>query len=175
MSTRTAELIMALGLLVFSLGLMWNVHADGLNTGWVDGRGPGAGVWPFWLSLGMALTCVWTLVRWFRGTTPESRSLSPYIDPDSIALVVVSFVSLTVMLILVNIVGTYIAVALFLGFYMRVVGKHSWKIVSGFMIGGPVFIYFLFEWQLAKYLPKGWPIFEDGFLWLDNYRWEYLM
>ena len=24
-----------------------------------------------------------------------------------------------------------------------------------------IFIYFLFEWQLTKYLPKGWPVFED--------------
>ena len=34
---------------------------------------------------------------------------------------------------------------------------------------------FLFEWQLAKYLPKGLPVFEDAFLWIDNFRWEYLM
>ena len=66
MSTRTAELLAGIGLLVFSLVLMWTVYTDGLTIGWVDGRGPGAGVWPFWLSLGMALTSVWTVVRWFR-------------------------------------------------------------------------------------------------------------
>ena len=175
MSTRTAELIMALGLLVFSLSLMWSVYTDGLNIGWVEGRGPGAGVWPFWLSLGMALTCVWTLVRWLQGTTKESRNEGPYIDPESLGLVATSFIALTVMLFLVNIVGTYIAISLFLGFYMRVLGRHSWRIVTAFMIGGPIFIYFLFEWQLAKYLPKGLPIFEEGFLWLDNFRWQYLM
>ena len=34
---------------------------------------------------------------------------------------------------------------------------------------------FCSSWQLAKYLPKGLPVFEDAFLWIDNYRWEYLM
>ena len=34
-------------------------------------------------------------------------------------------------------------------------------------------VYLLFEVALTKYLPKGWPIFEEGFLWLDNFRWEY--
>ena len=58
MSTRTAELLASIALLVFSLGLMWTVHADGLKIGWVPERGPGSGVWPFWLSLGMALTSV---------------------------------------------------------------------------------------------------------------------
>ena len=95
MSTRTAELLAGIGLLVFSLALMWSVYADGLTIGWVDGRGPGAGVWPFWLSLGMALTSVWTLVRWARRTTPESRDESPYIDSDPLALVATSFIALT--------------------------------------------------------------------------------
>lgn len=175
MSIRIAEFWMGIALLVGSLGLMWSIHSDGLSIEWIDGRGPGAGVWPFWLSAGMALASVWTLIRWFRTQTPESRDLSHYVDPESFGLVAISFLSLTAMLVLVGIVGTYISIALFLGFYMRFVGKHSWKIVWSFVIGGPLFIYFLFEWQLSKYLPKGWPMFEEGFLWIDNYRWEYLM
>lgn len=175
MSTRTAEFLMGVGMLVFSLGLMWSVYADGLALGWIEGRGPGAGVWPFWLSLGMALASAWTLVRWFQGKTPESRNTGPYIDPEALALVVISFVALTAMIFLVQIVGTYISIALFLGFYMRVVGKHSWGLTLAMCFGAVLFIYFLFEWQLTKYLPKGWPIFEDAFLWIDNFRWQYLM
>ena len=87
----------------------------------------------------------------------------------------ISFVAMTGIVCLVAIVGTYIAIALFLGFYMRVIGKHSWRMTLVTVIGAVIFIYFLFEWQLTKYLPKGLPIFEDGFLWIDNFRWEYLM
>ena len=87
MSTRNAELIMAFGMLVFSLGLMWNIHNDGLVIGWMEERGPGSGLWPFWLSLGMALCSVWTMVRWFNGTTAESRDESPYMDPESLSLI----------------------------------------------------------------------------------------
>lgn len=175
MTTRTAEFVMAMAMLVFSLGLMWSVYADDLTIGWVEGRGPGAGMWPFWLSLGMALVSLWTLIRWFQGATPESQNEAPYIDPDSFVLVATSFAALTVMLVLVGIVGTYIAIALFLGFYMRVLGGHSWRLTISMSFGMVVFIYFLFEWQLTKYLPKGWKVFEDGFLWIDNFRWEYLM
>ena len=73
MSTRTAELLMGFCTLALSLGLMWNVYSDGLNIGWVEGRGPGAGVWPFWLALGMAGASVWTLVRWVRGARRPRR------------------------------------------------------------------------------------------------------
>lgn len=175
MSTRSAELLMGIGMFVFSLSLMWSVWSDGLNIGWVPERGPGAGVWPFWLSFGMALASLWTLVRWFKQATPESRNEDPYIYPHSLGLVLISFIALTLMIFLVNIVGTYIAIFLFLGFYMRVLGKHSWRTTLLMCFGAVFFIYFLFEWQLTKYLPKGLPIFEDGFLWLDNFRWKYLM
>ena len=88
---------------------------------------------------------------------------------------VLSFVLLTAMVFLVKYIGTYLSVALFLGAYMRLIGRHSWTLTLSMMAGSIIFIYFLFEWQLAKYLPKGLPVFEDAFLWIDNFRWEYLM
>lgn len=173
MTVRTAELLMGIATLLVSLGLMWNVYSDGLRIGWVEGRGPGAGMWPFWLSLGMALASLATLVRWYQGKTPESRSLEPYIARETLFLVVVSAFALLVLLILMNIIGTYLALMLFMLFYVRFLGQHSWGMTTGFVIGTPIFVYLLFEVALTKYLPKGWPIFEEGFLWLDNFRWQY--
>ena len=73
---------MAVGMLLFSLFLMWSVWADGLNIGWVEGRGPGAGVWPFWLSFGMAATSLWTLVKICKRNEPKLLS-SPLMYPIS--------------------------------------------------------------------------------------------
>jgi len=174
MTVRTAELIMAIATLLISLGLMFNIYGSDLTIGWVEGRGPGSGMWPFWLSLGMALASLATLIRWFRGATPESRSTEPYIDKDTIFLVVVSGLSVLALIILMNIIGTYLSLMAFMYFFVRVLGKHSWKTTIGFVIGTPIFVYLLFEVALTKYLPKGWPIFEDGFLWIDNYRYMLL-
>jgi len=171
MSTRIAELLVAVGMLLLSLALMLNVLSGDLVIGWIPGRGPGAGMWPFWLSLGMVLATAWTILRWFRGTTPESRNDDPYIDPQHMWLVAVSFIALTAMIVLVYIVGTYLAVGLFMAFYLKAVGRHPWGITTAFAVGTPLFIYFLFEWQLTKYLPKGLPPFEEAFLYLDNYRY----
>lgn len=173
MTVRTAELLMAIATLAMSLGFMANVYFDGLRIGWVDGRGPGAGVWPFWLSAGMALAALATLVRWFQGATPESRSTEPYISPDTIFLVGVSAASITALLFLMSIIGTYLSLILFMYLYVRVLGRHGWSMTIGMMIGTPVFVYLLFEVALTKYLPKGLPMFEEGFLWLDNFRYEW--
>lgn len=173
MTVRTAELVMAIVTLLLSLGLMLNVYFDNLNIGWVEGRGPGAGMWPFWLSVGMALASTMTLVRWFMGATPESRSTDPYIAKETIFLVLISIASLLALLVLMLVVGTYLALMVFMFFYVRVLGKHTWKMTTGFVIGTPIFIYLLFEVALTKYLPKGLPIFEEGFLWIDNFRYEW--
>lgn len=173
MTVRTAELLMGIVTFLVSIGLMWNVYSDGLRIGWVEGRGPGAGMWPFWLSFGMALASVATIVRWFQGKTPESRSLEPYIAPETMFLVVVSALSILVLLILMNFIGTYLSLMVFMLFYVRFLGKHSWGMTTAFVIGTPIFVYLLFEVALTKYLPKGLPMFEEGFLWIDNFRWEY--
>lgn len=173
MTVRTAELLMAIATLLASLGLMANVYFDGLNIGWVEGRGPGAGMWPFWLSGGMALASLATLVRWFTGATPESRSTEDYISPDTLFIVGISAAALLALLISITYLGTYISLMLFMLVYVRFLGGHTWGMTAAMVIGTPIFVYLLFEVALTKYLPKGLPIFEEGFLWIDNFRYEW--
>ena len=173
MTVRTAELLMAIATLLASLGLMANIYFDGLNIGWVEGRGPGSGVWPFWLSAGMALASLATLVRWFLGVTPESRSTKDYISPDTLFIVGISAAALLALLISITYLGTYISLMLFMLFYVRFLGGHSWGMTAAMVFGTPIFVYLLFEVALTKYLPKGLPIFEEGFLWIDNFRYEW--
>ncbi|MEM6466818.1 MAG: tripartite tricarboxylate transporter TctB family protein, partial [Pseudomonadota bacterium] len=109
----------------------------------------------------------------FQGKTPESRSTEAYIAPETMFLVVVSVVALTLMLVLMTIIGTYLTLMLFMLFYVRFLGKHSWRMTTSLVIGTPIFVYLLFEVALTKYLPKGWPVFEEAFLVIDNLRYEY--
>jgi len=173
MTVRTAELLMAIATLVASLGLMLNIYIDGLVIGWIDGRGPGSGMWPFWLSCGMVLASLATLVRWYLRITPESRSDAPYIASETLGLVVISALSILAFLILMGIIGVYLTLMLFMLFYIRFLGKHTWGMTMAFVIGAPIFCYLLFEVALTKYLPKGLPFFEEGFLVIDNLRYEY--
>jgi len=172
MTVRTAELLMAIATFLASIGLMLNIYLDGLNIGWVAGRGPGAGMWPFWLSLGMALAALTTLVRWYVQATPESRSHDLFINPGSMPLVLISAVALLGLLILFELVGTYFAVMVFMFLYIRVIGGHGWPTTIGMVLGTPIFIYLLFEVALTKYLPKGLPFFEELFLVVDNLRYS---
>jgi len=153
MTVRTAELLMAIFLALCSIGLM--VKAAELPIGWVKKSGPGSGAWPFWLSAGMLLCCLWTIVRWFRGITPESRNTNIFVSRTALYVVGVTVTSLVVLLILSHTVGMYFGLLLFMAFYLRVMGGHSYTLSISLAILVPVIVFLFFEWALNIPIPKG--------------------
>ena len=152
MTVRTAELVMAIVTILVSASIMWK--STELSIGWVPDRGPGSGVWPFYLSAGMLLASIATLVRWFLKATPESRSNEVYISRTALYVVGVSVGAILFLLIATHFIGIYIALFLFLLFYLRFVGRHAWRVTLPLIVGVPVFIFCLFEWALTIPLPK---------------------
>ncbi|MEO3430415.1 tripartite tricarboxylate transporter TctB family protein [Pelagibius sp. CAU 1746] len=153
MTVRTAEILVAVILAIMSAGIMWK--STELNIGWVPKSGPGGGAWPFWLATGMLLCCLWTIFRWFRRVTPQSRSEEPFISIDALAVVAPVAVGLVLLLLATHLVGMYIAVFLFMIAFVRFLGRHSWTMTMSLAIGAPVVMFCLFEWALSTPLPKG--------------------
>ncbi len=156
---RKAELAMALVLAVFSAYLMYKSHE--LPVGWVPDEGPGGGAFPFWLSAGMLACSLWVAVRWWRRASPPARSEEPYLDRRALRLFLATGGALTVMIGLIHVVGVYGSVPLFLVFFMRVLGRHSWLATGAMALATPVAAFLFFEWLLRITLPKGYtePLF----------------
>ena len=150
---RRAELVMGLVMGVFSLYLMWK--SAELPIGWIAGEGPGGGAWPFWLATGMLLCCIAIVVRWYRRITPESRSEAVYMDRRTLKLFLLNAGALTVLIGLFHIVGAYFSIPIFLVFYLRFLGGHSWSLTGAFAALTPVLTFLFFEIALQKTLPKG--------------------
>ncbi|MCH8155915.1 MAG: tripartite tricarboxylate transporter TctB family protein [Proteobacteria bacterium] len=150
---RVAEFVMALVMALFSLYLMWK--STELPIGWIPDEGPGGGAFPFWLSLGMLLCCLWMIVRWVTRKSPPSRSTEAYMTPQTLKWFLLVAGSLTVMIGLIHIIGVYGAVPLFLIFYIRFLGRHSWVITGALAVFTPIAAFFFFEIALKKTLPKG--------------------
>lgn len=159
MTVRTVELLVAIVLALLSIGLM--VKSTELNIGWVRGLGPGSGAWPFWLSAGMLICSLWTIVRWYRGVTPESRSSELFVTARGMRIIVPTLLGLLGLLIGTHIIGVYFSIALFMIFFVRIMGRHSWITTTGLLVGMPVVMFMFFEWALKVPLPKGYsePLF----------------
>lgn len=153
MSVRTAELLMAIMMGSFSIYLMFK--SAELPIGWIEDEGPGGGAWPFWLSSIMLLSCFGILFNWFRKRGPIASSNKVYIESRVLLDVAAVTGSLIVTVGLFSFIGIYGALPLFLIFYLRFLGKHTWKLTSTLAILIPVVIFYFFEITLKIILPKG--------------------
>src|SRR5690606_28224352 len=117
--------------------------------------GPGGGAWPFWLAAGMLGTCVWTIVRWIRRVTPQSRSREVFMTADTLAIVGPVVVGLVLLMAGTHLIGMYFSVFFFMIGFVRFLGRHSWTTTIALAIAAPVVMFCLFEWALTTTLPKG--------------------
>jgi hypothetical protein len=154
MTVRRAELVMAVALILASLGLMYK-SADGLSIGWVSGAGPGSGAWPFWISTAMLLSSVATLIRAWKGITPPSKSEEPFMDSFTAKIITTTVVALALLLIGTHFVGLYISLLAFLFFYLKIIGRHSLLTSTVLTVAVPVVVFVFFEYLLVIPLPKG--------------------
>ncbi len=153
MSVRVAELAMAILMGVFSLYLMYK--SAELPVGWIPDEGPGGGAWPFWLSVLMLLSCVGIIVNWARRKGEVAVSKEPYIERGVLIEVGLVALALIVTVGLFSFIGVYGALPLFLLFYLRFLGNHSWRLSSLFSVLTPIITFFFFEITLKITLPKG--------------------
>ncbi len=150
---RVAELVMAVVMAIFSLYLMWK--SAELPIGWIPNEGPGGGAFSFWLATGMLLCCGAMIVRWFRRSSPPSRSTEPYMDSYTRTQFFLVAGSLLVMVGLTHIIGIYGTLPLFLIFYVRFLGRHPWVTTGAIAAATPVITFLFFEIALNITLPKG--------------------
>ena len=162
---RQAELVLALIMGLLSVGLMWK--SAELPIGWIPDEGPGGGAFPFWLSAGMLVCCVWILVRWARRPVGAAADDGPYIPPEARTQVIVVITALAAMIGLVHVIGVYGAVPLFLVFYLRGLGRHGWPLTGALAAAVPIATFFFFEAALKITLPKGYtePLFYPLYDW----------
>ena len=153
MTVRTAELIMALLMSAFSIYLM--VKSAELPIGWIEDEGPGGGAWPFWLACIMLLSCIGILYNWVRRSGRIANSDMPYVEGRVLIDVLAVTVALITTVGLFQVVGVYVATPLFLIFYLKFMGRHSWGLTIALSALVPVVTFFFFEITLKIILPKG--------------------
>ncbi|MFQ5803725.1 MAG: tripartite tricarboxylate transporter TctB family protein [Candidatus Methylomirabilales bacterium] len=150
---RRAELACALGLVAFAGIFAW--YAQELPIGWVEGEGPGGGFFPFWLSVIMGTVAVAVGVQEFlRGSAPRLADKRFFAEGGLRQILLIAIPGL-VMVTLIDVISTYLAAMIFLFYYTRGIGKHSWPIVILVSVAVPIGIFLLFEKFLLIPLPKG--------------------
>jgi hypothetical protein len=144
---RAAELTTAVVLAL--LGGVVLVDAVRLGTGWGT-DGPKSGFFPFWLALVLLLLCAAIFVRGWLRAMP-----GPLVGRAGLGPVLKVLVPAILMVLLTQGVGLYVAAALYLGTYMRWIGRHGWPLVVVLALGIPIATFVVFERWFLVPLPKG--------------------
>lgn len=158
---RQGEISLAGLFALFSLYLMWK--AAELPIGYIRGTGPGGGFWPFWLSFVMLLSCGAIAWNWWRGNSPASTSSEPLLDAFGWRTVILVGGGVVAFVALINVVSMYGAIAIFLAYYLRFLGRHSWWLTLTIAILLPIGLFFFFEAAMLISMPQGMPFTQPFF------------
>ena len=158
---RRAEIITAGVLALFSVYLMWK--SAELEIGFIAGEGPGGGAWPFWLSAVMLVCTLLIALRAVRGQSVPARSTEPLLDRYGKRMLLLVGGGLFGFIALIDIVSMYGAIFLFLIYYLKFLGRHTWRLTMAFAIVVPVAFFFFFEALMRITMPKGLPFLEPFF------------
>jgi hypothetical protein len=138
----TSAVLIGIGLLVIADALR-------LGTGWGT-DGPQSGFFPFWLAVIMITASLVIVVQTVRRLPPR-----PFVTRQALVPVLKMLGPALGAVVLIQVVGLYVASALYLAFYMRWIGRHSWLAMVALGVGFPVVTFLIFERWFLVPMPKG--------------------
>jgi hypothetical protein len=150
---RALDLLTAALLMLLSAIVIYD--ALRLGAGWGI-EGPQSGFFPFWLAVALAAVGFGLVVQAWR-----SRSPKPFVTGERFVPVLKVLAPLAGFVVLVDPpgpwpgLGLYVAAGLYLGFYMRWVGRHRWSTVVILATAFPVVTFLIFETWFLVPMPKG--------------------
>jgi len=148
---RKAEIWVSLAFML--LGII--VIADSIRLGFMWGMsGPESGFFPFYLGVGVVISSVIVFYNNFTLYRKEGAG-KPLMPPGALKPILWVVIPSTAMVLITELVGLHIAAALYLVFYMRVVGKIGWVTTLLVSIISPLTLYITFDMLFLIPLPQG--------------------
>jgi len=148
-SQRAAEIVVAAVFL--ALGAIVIFDSVRLGAGWAE-DGPQAGYFPFYVAL---VICVSSLINLVRALTMRQAQNMVFVEIGQLKLVLAVLVPTAIYAALIGWLGIYAASILFVGFFMRWLGKYPWWKVLTISTGNSVVFFLIFEIWFRIPLPKG--------------------
>src|SRR2546426_2061867 len=144
---RVADLVTASVLLL--VGGVVVFDAVGIGIGWGT-DGPKSGFFPFWLGMLLIAACALIL-----GQAARRVDAKPFVRREQLGPVLKVLWPAVALVVLTLSLGLYVSAALYTGFYMRWIGRHSWLAVLAVARPFPLPTFFIFgKWVLVP-MPQG--------------------
>jgi hypothetical protein len=147
-SVRALEIGVAAAIIVLAAVVMYDNWRIG--AGW-GADGPQAGYFPFYVGLAMLIS---SGVVFFNAIVQRGPR-RVFVDMRQFRPVLTLLVPSIVYVVIAAYLGIYVSAALYLAFFMSVVGRYRPAVVAPVAIGVPILLFLLFEIWFLVPLPKG--------------------
>lgn len=168
---RIAELVMAVALACLSLAIMykagerpsWSGEARFSNIFFGEDGAPAGGFWPFWVAALMFLCSIWVFVNGLLGRSKPAREGGPFLDRHGLMVLLSVGIPVFLLVLLTDYISIYFAMALFLLYYLLILGRHGLILSVAMAFVLPTWLYLFFDIAMSSNMPKGVLALEDGF------------
>jgi putative tricarboxylic transport membrane protein len=148
-SNRSADIIVAL--IIIAVGVL--VISDSLRLGidWAE-DGPRPGYFPFYTGLLIVLSSLGTIILTLIGRIGDGEA---FVRRRQLGDVLKVFIPSAIYVALIGMIGIYVASVLFIGIFMRWLGKFRWPTIIIVSLAVPFSLFLIFELWFLLPLPKG--------------------
>jgi hypothetical protein len=147
-SHRSVEIGVAL--LVIAFGAIVIAGSISAGIGWGD-EGPRAGFFPFYIGAAIVISGA---VNFWNAVRPDAPG-GIFAEWSQLWQVMLVVIPATIYAVAVGYAGIYLSSAIFIGWFMRWLGKYGWATVVSVAVSMPVIVYIVFEKYFLVSLPKG--------------------
>jgi putative tricarboxylic transport membrane protein len=152
-SVRLWDSVVAVAFLAFGAGVIWESRRLGAAWG---SDGPEAGYFPFYIGL---LICIASIANLVSALGSGDKGRRAFVHREQLKMVATVMVPCFVYVALianpVYSLGIYEASAIFIGFFMRHLGKYGWPKIVAVSVGVMFAFFLMFEVWFKVPLPKG--------------------
>jgi len=149
-SNRSIEIATAAIVLLFGLLFLYTSYKLGFRWG---SDGPQSGFFPFYVSLFLCIASAAVLFRGLRGTDRKSREV--FVNAGQFKQVLSVLIPAGAFVLGIQLIGIYVASALYIAVFMRWLGKYSWLKSVLLAIAVSVVSFMMFEVWFQVPLYKG--------------------
>jgi hypothetical protein len=148
-STNVLDAIVAL--IIFVLGAVVIYGSRKLGSGWTS-DGPGAGYFPYYIGL---IICISSAVTLYQALLGKNKNTKVAINGPQLKRVMYVLIPAALYVLAIQLLGIYVASALYIAGFMIILGKYSWLRSVIVALAVNVLFFFMFEVWFQVPLFKG--------------------
>jgi len=135
----------------FVVGVVMMVDNHRIGIAWAT-DGPESGYFPFHVGL---IICIASVAVFLKAVFGKHRNREVFVTWDRFRLVLLVLLPTALYVLLIQLLGIYVASVLFIAAFMRLLGRISWLKTVLVSVGVNVLLFWMFEIQFLVPLPKG--------------------